>query len=149
MAKREVAHVCEDCGAAFVGSYTARFCPDCRKRRQQANAKAVRRCVVCGKAFVGNARAKYCPECRVQKHRENYQRHMQRKKEGQAIVRGESMGTCEICGRPFVVMAGGQRYCPDCAKAAYMASDRQKSREWAEREKARRQRADAATGEDV
>ena len=112
-------------------------------------AKAVRRCVVCGKAFVGNARAKYCPECRVQKHRENYQRHMQRKKEGQAIVRGESMGTCEICGRPFVVMAGGQRYCPDCAKAAYMASDRQKSREWAEREKARRQRADAATGEDV
>ncbi|MDY4417391.1 MAG: hypothetical protein SPE46_13225, partial [Selenomonas sp.] len=64
-------------------------------------------------------------------------------------VRGESMGTCEICGRPFVVMAGGQRYCPDCAKAAYMASDRQKSREWAEREKARRQRADAATGEDV
>ena len=98
MAKREVAHVCEDCGAAFVGSYTARFCPACRKKRQQANAKAVRRCVVCGKAFVGNARAKYCPEC---------------------------------------------------AKAAYMASDRQKSREWAEREKARRQRADAATGEDV
>lgn len=102
MAKREVTHICEDCGTTFVGSYTARFCPDCRKKRQQANAKAVRRCVVCGKEFFGNARAKYCPDCRVQVRRENYQRHVQRKKEGQAIVRGESIGTCEVCGKPFI-----------------------------------------------
>ena len=141
--KRPKKHVCEDCGKEFIASATSRFCPDCRKKRQQANAKAVRRCVVCGKEFFGNARAKYCPDCRVLKRRENYHRHVQRKKEGQAIVRGESVGTCEVCGKSFIIMAGGQRYCPDCAKAAYMAADRQKSKEWAERDKLRRQQEES------
>ena len=139
-------HVCEDCGAEFVASPKARYCPACRLKRRQANVKAVRRCVVCGKEFFGNARAKYCPDCRVQKRRENYHRHVQRKKEGQAIVRGKSIGTCEVCGKHFIIMAGGQRYCPDCAKAAYMASDRQKSKEWAERDKLRRQQEESGDG---
>lgn len=130
-----VSHVCEDCGAVFEAGRAARFCPACRKRRQQAYAKAERRCVVCGRTFIGTPRALYCPECRVVKHRENYQRHMARKKKGRTIVRGETRGTCEVCGRTFVLMAGGQRYCPDCAKAAYMEADRRQSKAWAEREK--------------
>jgi len=132
---RPMKHVCEDCGAEFVASPKARYCPACRLKRRQANVKAVRRCVVCGKEFVGAPRSLYCPECRVLKHRENYRRHMERKREGTATELGKTVMHCVICGKPFIVMGGGQRYCPDCAKEAYLESDRQKSRAWAEQAK--------------
>jgi len=101
----------------------------------RANVKAVRHCIVCGKEFVGAPRSLYCPACRVLKQRENYRRHMARKREGTATQIGKTVQLCEVCGKPFVVMGGGQRYCPDCAKEAYRESDRQQSRAWAEREK--------------
>lgn len=82
LVKRPTKHVCEDCGAEFVASPTARFCPACRLRRRRANVKAARHCAVCGKAFVGTPRSLYCPACRVLKRRENYRRYMQRKREG-------------------------------------------------------------------
>ena len=130
-----IKHICEDCGKEFLGGRYPRFCPDCRKRRQRAHAKAVRKCVVCGREFVGTARSLYCPACRLEKHRENYHRHLKRKKEGDTIVRGETVGICEICGKPFIMMAGIQKYCSDCAPEAYKEADRRRSYEWEEREK--------------
>lgn len=139
MVKRPTRHICEDCGAEFEGSPTARFCPACRKKRRQANVHVLRRCIVCGKEFSGAPRSLYCPECRVSTRHENYRRYIQRKKEGCAIVRGETVMNCERCGKPFVVMAGGQRYCSDCAKEAYVELDRAQSRAWAERAKKARE----------
>jgi len=140
LVKRPKKHVCEDCGKEFIASATARFCPDCRRKRQQANSLAMRKCTVCGREFLGGPRSLYCKECRVQKQHENYKRYMQRRREGTATEIGKTVQHCEVCGKPFVVMGGGQRYCPDCAKEAYKESDRRQSRAWAERDRAERER---------
>ena len=127
--KRPMKHICEDCGA------TARFCPACRKKRMQANVKVTRHCTLCGKEFVGSPRSLYCPACRIVKRHVNYRNYVERKRAGKAVELGKTIMNCEVCGKPFVVRGGGQRYCPDCAKAAYKESDRQQSRAWAQRAK--------------
>ena len=133
--KRPEKHICEDCGAEFVASPTARFCPACRKKRMQANVKVMRHCTLCGKEFAGTPRSLYCPSCRIVKRHINYRNYVERKRAGKAVELGKTVMNCEVCGKPFVVKGGGQRYCPDCAKAAYMESDRQQSRAWAQRAK--------------
>ena len=138
MVKRPKKHVCEDCGKEFVASATARFCPECRMKRMQSNALATRRCTICGKEFVGGPRSLYCPECRIEKRHENYRRYMQRRRDGTATELGKTVQHCEVCGKPFVVMGGGQKYCPDCGQAAYKQADRMQSRAWAQRMKSKK-----------
>ena len=76
-------------------------------------------------------------------HREAACDYVERKRAGKAVELGKTVMNCEVCGKPFVVKGGGQRYCPDCAKAAYKESDRQQSRAWAQRAK------EAACGKDA
>ena len=135
MVKRPTKRVCEDCGVEFVASSTARFCPACRKKRMQANVKVMRKCTLCGREFVGTPRSLYCPSCRILKRHVNYRNYVERKRAGKAVELGKTIMNCEVCGKPFVVRGGGQRYCPDCAKEAYKESDRQQSRAWAQRAK--------------
>lgn len=89
--KRTKRVICEDCGREFVASPGARYCPECRKKRMQANTMATRRCVVCGKEFVGGPRSLYCKECGIQRRHERWRRYMERRKAGKSIVLGESL----------------------------------------------------------
>lgn len=127
---KQVTHVCADCGKEFVGGLHAQLCPDCRKKRLQANVKAVRRCVVCGTEFVGAPRSLYCPACRRKKQSENVRKYLKRKREGKATTIGQTILTCAVCGKPFLMTAGGQKYCPDCAQEAYRKADNAKGREF-------------------
>lgn len=113
--KRTKRVICEDCGREFVASPGARYCPECRKKRMQANTMATRRCVVCGKEFVGGPRSLYCKECGIQRRHERWRRYMERRKAGKSIVLGETMRKCEACGKPFVMMSSTQKYCPECS----------------------------------
>ena len=113
--KRTKRVICEDCGREFVASPGARYCPECRKKRMQANTMATRRCVVCGKEFVGGPRSLYCKECGIQRRHERWRRYMERRKAGKSIVLGETMRKCEGCGKPFVMMSSTQKYCPECS----------------------------------
>lgn len=114
--KRTKRVICEDCGREFVASPGARYCPECRKKRMQANTMATRRCVVCGKEFVGGPRSLYCKECGIQRRHERWRRYMERRKAGKSIVLGETMRKCEACGKPFVMMSSTQKYCPECSR---------------------------------
>ena len=114
--KRTKRVICEDCGREFVASPGARYCPECRKKRMQANTMATRRCVVCGKEFVGGPRSLYCKECGIQRRHERWRRYMERRKAGKSIVLGETMRKGEACGKPFVMMSSTQKYCPDCSR---------------------------------
>ncbi len=114
--KRTKRVICEDCGREFVASPGARYCPECRKKRMQANTMATRRCVVCGKEFVGGPRSLYCKECGIQRRHERWRRYMERRKAGKSIVLGETMRKGEACGKPFVMMSSTQKYCPECSR---------------------------------
>ena len=116
--KRTKRVICEDCGREFVASPGARYCPECRKKRMQANTMATRRCVVCGKEFVGGPRSLYCKECGIQRRHERWRRYMERRKAGKSIVLGETMRKCEACGKPFVMLSSSQKLCPACMEKA-------------------------------
>lgn len=75
-AEKQAERTCRDCGAHFVGSRLARFCPACRARhdaetarRQRERARALkgkprptsRKCLRCGREI--DTAHKYCAEC--------------------------------------------------------------------------------------
>lgn len=87
-----------------------------------ANNMKNRVCRECGAVFLGGPRAWYCPDCRAERIRAQYQRYRYR------VAR--PLGTtdrCQICGKPYVVIGGLQRYCKDCAETAIREKDRQQS----------------------
>lgn len=87
-----------------------------------------RTCRQCGAVFQGGPRAWYCPSCRSERQREQNRRH---KAKGPDRLLG-STDICTVCGKPYVVNSGGQKYCPDCAYEAVRAVDRPASRAWNE-----------------
>lgn len=141
---KQVKHICADCGMEFEAGPNARLCPACRKKHLQANVKAVRHCVVCGREFVGAPRAKYCADCRRRKQVENVRKYLARKRTGKSRTIGQTVLTCAVCGKPFVMTAGGQKYCPDCAQEAYRKADNAKGREFMRRMRAEKKRQETA-----
>lgn len=105
---------CQSCGAAFEGTGEQRFCPECRAAAKRATVVLPRTCATCGAVFDGGPRAKYCPECRAKRKKEQDRLY---KRNGAARPLG-STDICEICGKPYTVTSGLQRYCPTCAPEA-------------------------------
>jgi hypothetical protein len=85
-AEKPVERVCKECGAHFVASRLARFCPACRVRRDkesQARIRARRKanraarkvvprelvCEMCG-APLDNPKRKYCEPCAEKRYNE-------------------------------------------------------------------------------
>ena len=107
---------------------------------------APRICRRCGAVFDGGPRAWYCPKCREVRKKIYKDRAKENRKRGKNITLGESVGRCEVCGKEFVYASARQRYCPDCAKEAWKASDRRQGLVWyyandtEERRKAKGQR---------
>ena len=98
--------------------------------KKGVSTKAPRTCRECGAVFDGGPRAWYCPECREKRRKIQKARYVERRKRGLSITLGESVGKCEVCGKDFIYAAARQRYCPDCAKGAWKASDQQQGLEW-------------------
>ena len=94
------------------------------------STKAPRTCWQCGVVFDGGPRAWYCPKCRAKRRKEQAARYRRRRKDRVSLVLGESVGECVVCGKAFVYASARQQYCPDCAKGAWKASDRQQGLEW-------------------
>ena len=107
---------------------------------------APRTCRECGVVFDGGPRAWYCPKCREMRKELQKARYNERRKRGLSLSLGESVGRCEVCGREFVYASARQRYCSECAKEAWKASDRRQGLVWyhandtEERRKAKGQR---------
>lgn len=85
-----------------------------------------RTCRACGRVFDGGPRAWYCPACREERKKQAYRQYRQRKAAGNTRPIG-SIDLCEICGKPYTVEGGLQRFCPDCAPAHLKAVDNAQS----------------------
>ena len=94
------------------------------------STKAPRTCRRCGVVFDGGPRAWYCPDCREVRKKLYKARAKENRKRGKNITLGESVGKCEVCGHEFIYASVRQRYCPECAKEAWKASDRRQGREY-------------------
>lgn len=105
--------ICKYCGAIFDGDPAALGCPDCVEARRHDTVRP-RVCRTCGAVFDGGPRAWYCPDCRAERKRRHDREQKARKRAGEVRALG-STDLCAICGKPYVVKGGLQRYCPDCA----------------------------------
>lgn len=120
--------VCQSCGKTFEGSSSALKCPECALAVRATTIRE-RVCRQCGVKFLGGPRAWYCPDCRADRTKQHELEYKTRKKSG-AVRKIGSTDLCVICGQAYTVESGVQKYCPNCAKEAVQAIDREQSREW-------------------
>ena len=138
--------ICKGCGREFIGAWQARFCPECKTKRQleaktytaepqeknevkprKITVLATRKCVVCGVEFLGGPSAKYCPNCRAKREKERAARY---RKNGVSRKLG-SIDYCQACGKEYIVASGLQKYCPECATEQIKMRDRKRGKEYA------------------
>lgn len=119
--------ICRQCATQYEGDPGSTLCPACVKLNKQTTIRE-RICRGCGITFPGGPRAWYCPDCRIERRRAQSREYHRRG----AIRPIGSEDLCPICGKPYTVAAGTQRYCPDCAPAAVREIDRAQSRKWQE-----------------
>lgn len=106
--------VCRRCGKEYEGSHGSSLCRVCvEAQRHKSNLKK-RTCQTCGSEFPGGPRAYYCPACRAERRKEADRRCKERRAAGKTRAIG-SEDLCEICGEPYAVASGLQRYCDSCA----------------------------------
>ena len=70
-------------------------------------------CATCSTTFPGGPTAIYCPTCRAERIRLHDRERNQRKLAGHLRHIG-STDLCTICGRPYTVKSGYQKYCEPC-----------------------------------
>lgn len=68
-------------------------------------------CKQCGTSFPGGPHADYCPSCRDVRRKAQKREH---KRKGAGRLLG-GVDICERCGNEYIVNAGLQRFCPQCA----------------------------------
>lgn len=125
MAGAQKVKICKQCGATFIGGEYAQFCKTCRNK--MAVVVKERTCIMCGRVFQGGPNAQYCAACKIIRRRDLDARRLAKGKPDRKLG---STDNCMICGKEYIVNAGNQKYCPDCAYEALRAADRPKSRQW-------------------
>lgn len=88
-----------------------------------------RTCRQCKVVFKGGPRAYYCHVCRVERAKETDRDYARRKRAGLTRALG-STDTCERCKKPYTVVAGLQRFCPECQPIHAAEYDRNTSIEF-------------------
>ena len=117
---------CIKCGKLFSTVKEEKaLCDDCIAAAKSTTIRP-RTCRECGVTFDGGPRAWYCPNCRAIRQKEAAKRYRQN---GPSRLLG-SIDHCIVCGKEYVVNAGTQHYCPDCAEEAYRTLDREASKKW-------------------
>lgn len=120
--------ICKYCGAEYSGDPGSTACPGC-VAKNRINVIRDRICRACGVTFPGGPRAWYCPDCRAERRRETDRKNKQAAKLGATRKIG-STDLCVVCGKPYIVASGLQKYCPTCAPEAVKAIDRLQSIAW-------------------
>lgn len=120
--------ICRKCRIEYDGDPGSTLCPSCVKDGRKTTIRD-RTCRTCGIIFPGGPRAWYCPDCRADRQKEQAREAYHRKVAGNTRPIG-STDICTICGKPYIVASGLQRYCPSCAPGAWAEADRQQGREY-------------------
>lgn len=120
--------ICRTCKVEYDGDPGSTLCPFCVREGRKTTIRD-RTCRTCGNTFPGGPRAWYCPACREDRKKAQKRDYNHRKAHGRSRAIG-STDICTICGKPYAVNSGRQRYCPDCAPEAWAEADRQQGRGW-------------------
>lgn len=128
---------CKKCGEVYwTKSNDSYLCPKCAEENRKNGVYQNRICATCGVTFLGYPRSKYCPECAKAAKSEASRRCKERKKAGKVRAIG-STDICKNCGKPYIVTAGLQCYCPDCSEYAVAENIRKHKREYMEQNRER------------
>lgn len=126
--------ICEYCGKRIDSPVSGQVfcCHDCQikaslavQRRARAQLRAdspkphvprrtEKTCADCGISFLGYSRSYRCPSCQAESNRKSSLAYKSRTARGHNRPLG-STDTCVICGAPYTVCGGLQRYCKACA----------------------------------
>ena len=133
--------VCAVCGEALPPR-RHRYCSaDCaasaRRNRAASEYKPIgkpslyreKQCPDCGITFVGHIKSRRCPSCQHAANKIHDAEHKRRAAKGQTRKLG-STDSCILCGKPYTVMAGQQKYCEACAPVANRKWHADKAREY-------------------
>lgn len=124
--------VCQNCGKPFDGSGDTHYCRSCADTLKR-NVIAERVCIDCGIKFHGGPKAIRCPDCR-----EYARTH---KKQGKAKRPIGSVDHCCICGNPYIVTHGKQKYCgEDCARIGLLQYQKKRKKIYNKSESVQKQR---------
>lgn len=116
---------CKQCGKSFETSSRCKYlCDECVAANRKENVLRERTCRQCGKGFEGGPRAWYCPECRAKRKRERAKTY---RVNGFSRHLGD-IDHCQNCGKEYIIEAGGQQYCKECAKTVVAAKDAEAAR---------------------
>lgn len=106
--------ICRKCGNAFdvPTGKEAYLCKECARKSKADSVLRERTCKICGASFMGYPRSFFCPECSARRKKQQKKIYNQRKPSRPL----GSTDICEVCGKPYIIHSGKQRYCPECAK---------------------------------
>lgn len=88
-----------------------------------------RPCMDCGKIVRMHIKSKRCPDCQCAADNAHNADFRRARAAGHTRQLG-SIDRCAICGAEYVVKGGKQKYCPDCAPAAYKTAANALSSVW-------------------
>lgn len=91
-------------------------------------------CKNCGVKFEGGPRANYCPSCRDERKKMQSKQARERSKAGTTRKLGQEY-PCEICGKPYILNHGTQRFCKKCAAEHLQEAEKKLSKARAEKNK--------------
>lgn len=86
-------------------------------------------CIDCGKNVRMHIKSKRCKECQEAANRRNDAAHKRAKAKGHTRQIGAN-DLCTVCGKPYIINSGMQKYCPSCAPSATKAADSQATLAW-------------------
>lgn len=137
----ENGRVCAVCGKALTGRQKRYCSAECREKaasiwrlenytpvRGKQGVYREQTCIDCGKPFYGHIRSKRCSACRQERQQRLHRENSARTRAGKTRKIG-STDSCEMCGKPYIVTGGLQRYCKKCAPIAIAENIRAKARE--------------------
>ena len=137
---------CRRCGAIYLSDkQESSLCPECVKIARKEAVYRSRICIDCGRPFMGYPKSKRCPDCQQKAYAENNKKH---KHNGSARKLG-TQDICPVCGKPYTVTSGAQKYCPKCAPDAIRENINKSKREYAKSNYNHQERKDNKEGRKI
>lgn len=76
-------------------------------------------CRDCGAAYIGSKNSQYCESCRNRRDSDCRSRYYENVSVSAGIRKIGSQDTCQVCGKPYIIRHGTQKYCSgDCSAKA-------------------------------
>ena len=121
----------------FAATPTQYYCENCRKEIRMREFIKERVCVECGCRFAGGPNAPRCPVCRERHKKRMIAEYDQRRRAGKVRKIG-GIANCLLCGNPYRIENGNQKYCPECRRKSYLAKKNEYSKAHAKKNRAAR-----------